>query len=188
MTWSARRAAGVAAALVALGVVALTALEREPAGEPGVVSIDEAGAASVALAATAEAEIRAARARFNQAIAARDTAALATIWSDDVTVIASTGTRIDGRDSYRERFAGYFADRAGYRYRREPERIDVFAAWGVATERGRWRAEWHAADGPIDVGGEYTIQWKSTDAGWLVNAELFTVLHCRGGSYCTARP
>jgi ketosteroid isomerase-like protein len=139
-------------------------------------------------AARSEAEIREKRERFNRAIIARDTTLLALIWTSDVRVIASNGGRIDGRDAYRDRFAGYFAERRGYSYRRDPARVEVFEPWGIAAEHGRWRAEWQAADGPIDVGGEYLMQWVRTDAGWLVQAEMFVPRHCIGGAYCTTLP
>lgn len=135
-----------------------------------------------------EAEIRMKRERFNAAVAARDLDALVPIWTEDVRVITSSGGRIEGRDAYRARFAGYFAEREEYRYRREPERVDVYEPWGVATERGRWRARWRDVDGPIDVGGEYLIQWRQTEDGWFVHAELFAPLHCEGGRYCAERP
>jgi uncharacterized protein (TIGR02246 family) len=136
----------------------------------------------------AEAEIRERREAFNRAIADRDTAALAAIWTDDVDVVTSAGGRISGRDAYRERFASYFENRPGYTYRREPYRVRVHEPWGVATERGRWRARWTEPDGSVDVGGEYLIHWRHTDAGWRVHAEMFAVIHCRGGRYCNERP
>lgn len=137
----------------------------------------------------AEEQIRAKRERFNGAIVARDTAALAAIWTADVRVITSAGTRIEGRDTYRLRFAGYFADRPEYGYRRDPDRIVVYDPWGVAAEHGRWRARWRAADGPVDVGGEYIIQWVHSGTEWFVSAEMFAPPdHCTGGEYCATRP
>jgi ketosteroid isomerase-like protein len=135
-----------------------------------------------------EAEILEKRERFNEAILARDTAALALIWTEDVHVVGSTGGRISGRDAYRERFADYFANRQDYTYRRDPRRVHVREPWGVATEHGEWRARWTDSDGPIDVGGEYLMHWRRTEHGWAVQAEMFAPLHCRGGRYCADRP
>jgi uncharacterized protein (TIGR02246 family) len=165
-----------AAVILTVGYIAILRPDAEPP-------------LTAAVMPSPEEEIRAKRERFNQAIAARDTAALAVIWTPDVRVIGSTGARIDGRDAYRLRFAVYFADRAEYSYRREPERITVYEPWDVAAEHGRWRARWRAADGPIDVGGEYIIHWTRTDGGWFVHAEMFAPPdHCTGGTYCAARP
>lgn len=168
-----RGAAGAALVVVAAAVLA---------------SAVAAGRGASADQGDPEGEIRMKRDRFNAAVAARDLDALVTIWTEDVRVITSSGGRIDGRDAYRARFAGYFAEREEYRYRREPERVDVYEPWGIATERGRWRARWRGADGPIDAGGEYLIQWRHTEDGWLVHAELFAPLHCEGGRYCAERP
>jgi uncharacterized protein (TIGR02246 family) len=198
--------AGSGAANTGSGAVGSGAAESGAVGsgaaESGAVGSGAAGSGAVGSGARAdqppgaeilpggeaEAEIRRKRERFNQAIVARDTAALATIWTEDVHVVASSGARISGRDTYRERFAGYFATRQGYTYRREPQRVHVHEPWGVATEHGEWRARWNEPDGPVDVGGEYMMHWRLTGDGWLVQAEMFAPVHCRGGRFCTDRP
>jgi ketosteroid isomerase-like protein len=160
----------------ALGVVALVAL---------LLALTRPGGGMSA----AETEIRQKRERFNSALVARDTGALAAIWTDDVRVTTSAGARIDGRDAYRERFAGYFANRREYMYHRQPLRIDVYEPWNVAAEHGRWRARWTDTDGPIDVEGEYLIHWRREPDGWFVHSEMFaTPLRCQGGHYCSAAP
>lgn len=131
-----------------------------------------------------DAAIRAARSRFNQAIAAHDVAALDRDWAADIAVITSRGQRLVGREAYRESLAGQFTARPGLVYLRSPSRITVQEAWGTATEEGKWTGRWRDPDGPVAVEGRYVAQWRRENGAWKLSAELFGLTGCRGGKYC----
>ena len=43
-------------------------------------------------------------------------------------------------------------------------------------------------DGRVTIRGRYSAKWRRTDGVWLLEAEVFTPLSCRGSSYCTRPP
>ena len=132
--------------------------------------------------------IRDARARSNTAIAAHDLAGIAREWLDDVHVVASTSAQAAGRDTNRQRMAAQFTNRPDTIYVRRPTTIDVYAPWGVASERGEWTGRWTEPDGVLDIGGTYLAQWRKVNGAWLIQAELFVPTHCGGANYCRTRP
>ncbi|HEX9894677.1 MAG TPA: nuclear transport factor 2 family protein, partial [Gemmatimonadales bacterium] len=113
-----------------------------------------------------ESAIRAARARSNAAIAAHDLDGLARVWMENVHVVTSTGAQEAGRERNRASFAAHFRDRPDVVYVRTPESIDVFAAWDVAAERGRWTGQWTQADGVTRISGTYLAQWRKVKGEW----------------------
>jgi len=133
-----------------------------------------------------EAEIRAARERFNQAIARHDFAHLADDWADSIRVITSRGTATVGRAAYRALFARGVGEHPDERYRRTPATVTVLTAWDMATEAGDWQGEWTDRDGPVRVSGRYLAQWRRLDGRWRLAAESFIAERCVGGRYCRA--
>lgn len=132
--------------------------------------------------------IRAARARSNAAIAAHDLAGIAREWMPDVSVLNSTGKQTNGRDANRANLTRQFELRPDTKYVRTPASIEVFAAWGVAAERGDWVGTWTEPDGPLVIGGTYQAQWRQVGSAWLIAAELFVPTYCSGGAYCVRHP
>src|SRR6267154_2633708 len=74
------------------------------------------------------ADIRAARAEQNQAIAARDFDRVASFWVDDVQVTAGLAFTLRGREAYRRAFASD----SGVVYQREPDKVEVNSRWPIA--------------------------------------------------------
>ncbi len=140
------------------------------------------------LSRAAIALIRAARARSNAAIAVHDLAGIAREWMPEVSVLSSTGKQTSGRAANQANLARQFELRPDTKYERTPDSIDVFAAWGVAAERGDWVGTWTEPDGPLVIGGTYQAQWRLKDGFWLIAAELFVPTYCSGGAYCTRHP
>lgn len=132
--------------------------------------------------------IREARSRSNAAIARHDTAAIAREWMPDVHVVSSTSTQTAGADMNARRMAETFARRPDTRWVRTPDRIEVFAAWDVASERGAWVGTWTEPDGAVRISGTYQAQWRRVDGAWRIQAELFVPLQCTGSAYCGRRP
>jgi ketosteroid isomerase-like protein len=137
---------------------------------------------------TEEGLIREARARSNAAIAAKDPAAIARVWMEDVHVLSSTSAQTAGRAVNQERFVDQFARRPDTVYVRTPVAIDVYPAWNVAAERGEWTGRWTEPDGALTIGGTYLVQWRKVDGQWLIQGELYVPTHCRGSKYCNQRP
>ena len=132
--------------------------------------------------------IRAARARSNAAIAVHDMAGIAREWMPEVSVLSSTGKQTIGHAANLANLARQFELRPDTKYIRTPNSIEVFAAWGVAAERGDWVGTWTEPDGPLVIGGTYQAQWRLKDGVWLILAELFVPTYCSGGAYCTRHP
>lgn len=156
-----------------------------------------AGAVALAMSAVAaarqtgrqdEADIRAARAASNAAIAAHDVAGIARHWAADVHIVTSTSAQGSGREINGQRMAQQFARRADTVYVRTPVTVDVLAAWDVASERGTWTGRWTEPDGVVRIAGTYLAQWRRVAGAWRIQAELFVPTSCTGSSYCAAHP
>jgi hypothetical protein len=98
------------------------------------------------------ADIRAARAQQNQAIAARDFDRVASFWMDDVQLTAGLAFTLRGREAYRRAFS---LD-SGVVYQREPATVEVNSHW------------------------RYSAQWLKQDGRWRIRSELFVALDCSG--------
>ena len=152
---------------------------------PGALAM----AASTAQPASDDAaQIRAARAQSNAAIAAHDVPGIARHWLPDVHIVTSTGAQGTGRDDNGARMAQQFARRPDTVYVRTPVTIDVFDAWQVASERGEWTGRWTEPDGVVDIRGTYLAKWRKVDGGWKIQTEVFVPTSCRGSKYCAAHP
>ena len=158
------------------------------AGVMLVPALEVAMAGGTQGAPSSDAAIRAARAQSNQAIAAHDMAGIARHWMPDVHIVTSTSTQGSGRDVNGRRMAQQFERRPDTVYVRTPSAVDVFPAWGVASERGEWIGRWTEPDGVVQVSGTYLAQWRQVDGTWLIQAEVFVPTACRGSSYCAAHP
>ena len=143
---------------------------------------------AASMAPTDIAEITAARARSNAAIAAHDTVGIAREWMPDVHVVASTSSQRSGADANAVAMQSAFNTRPDTKWVRTPRRIEVFDAWQVASEEGDWVGTWTDADGPVRVGGRYLAQWRHADGRWRIQAEVFVPVTCEGGAYCTRHP
>jgi ketosteroid isomerase-like protein len=135
-----------------------------------------------------DAAIRAARAQSNQAIAAHDIAGISRHWMPDVHIVTSTSAQGSGKVVNGQRMADQFSRRPDTVYVRTPTAVDVFAAWGVASERGEWTGRWTEPDGLVQIRGTYLAQWRKVSGTWLIQAEVFVPTACTGSTYCTARP
>jgi ketosteroid isomerase-like protein len=142
----------------------------------------------VAQGSTDERLIRAARARSNAAIAARDVPAIAREWANDIHVLSSSSNQAAGREANARRFTTQFASRPDTVYVRTPRTIDVYGPWGVAAERGDWTGRWTEPDGALTISGTYLAQWRRIDGRWLIQGELYVPTQCRGSKYCSQRP
>jgi len=123
------------------------------------------------------AQVRAARAAQNTAIAAHDLDRAATYWTEDVVIRSGLGRVVQGRASYRAAMAGD----AETVFRREPDRVDVSdnVKWPLAFESGTWTGRSARDNRPL-IRGRYAAQWIKRDGRWLIRAEVFVALGCSG--------
>lgn len=124
-------------------------------------------------AADPVADIRAARAAYNAAIAARDAAGVRTVLGESYVGIAgSTGEAIIGADAMTDYFARAFKTSGFIGFVRTPDRVTIGTPPQRAVEHGRW-----SGGGTSGVlSGEYFAVWVPTPAGWKLRSESFVTL------------
>ena len=127
--------------------------------------------------------IRSSRSAQNRAMAAGDTAAAATYWTDDVEIRRGLGLLVVGRSAYQQIL---LPDSAAVRngtalwYERNPVSVDVSAQWPLAYEAGEWAAHQGTAAGPVVIRGRYSAQWVKRGSRWLIRGEVYVALSCAG--------
>jgi len=122
--------------------------------------------------------IRAARAAINDAIARRDHAGIGAFFLPTYHVVTARSMQRSGQEQSADSWAVLFARDATATHESIPEEIDVYEEWGMAAERGQWRATLTANDGPMAITGVYAAKWHLTSDGWRLQAEMFTPLRC----------
>jgi ketosteroid isomerase-like protein len=130
--------------------------------------------------------VRAARARWNAALIARDSAALGRLVEDSAVQVSARVTRL-GRAAFLSVFLENMTARPAFRLTYEPVQVTGCEQpmCAVATEWGTWHEEWREAGEPTEVGGTYYAIWRRDAAGhWRIHSEAFATLLCRGSRYC----
>ncbi|HXV63382.1 MAG TPA: nuclear transport factor 2 family protein [Vicinamibacteria bacterium] len=136
---------------------------------------------------TEETRIREARAASNAAIRAHDAERVASSWTEDYSLVASTNLAVTGREANRASFASHFEERPDVVYVRTPREIGLYEPWGMAYEWGDWEGSWTEEEGELRIGGTYLAKWQRVSDRWLIRAEIFVPTHCEGTSYCGER-
>ncbi|WP_439546445.1 DUF4440 domain-containing protein [Sandarakinorhabdus sp.] len=129
--------------------------------------------ASTPAAADAVADIKAARAAYNAAIAARDVAGVRAAFGDGYIGIAgSGGEAIIGADAMTDYFARAFKTPGFLGFVRTPDVVTVAVPPVRAMERGHW------SGGSVSgrFSGEYLAVWVPTATGWKLRSESFVTL------------
>ncbi len=132
----------------------------------------------------AETLIRQNRLASNEAIRAHDTTGIARHWTKDISVVTSRNMHNVGKKQNATAFATEFASRQSLIYIRTPGKIEVSAVAGMAAESGTWVGRWNTGGEAIEVSGSYYAKWIRSGNDWLIRAEVYTLLHCKGGSFC----
>lgn len=143
-----------------------------------------AGVSTITASESPEAQaIRVARTEQNRAIAALDTATVASYWTEDVEIRRGLGALVIGREAYKRLFnpdSGAVARGEELIYQREPTRVEVSAQWPLAYEAGTWVGHLGRADGPAVISGRYGAQWVKRNGRWLIRGEVYVALTCAG--------
>jgi ketosteroid isomerase-like protein len=141
------------------------------------------GVAHSATESPEAAAIRSARVAQNRAIAAGDTAAAATYWTEDVEIRRGLGQLVVGRSAYQRIL---LPDSAAVQrgtaliYERTTSSVDVSTQWPLAYESGEWAAHLGSATGAVVIRGRYGAQWVKRGSRWLIRGEVYVALSCAG--------
>jgi ketosteroid isomerase-like protein len=133
--------------------------------------------AAMPAAADSPDDIRAARARYNAAIATRDADTIRTMFVDDYKGLAGSGGElIAGGDAMAAYFARAFQTPGFRGFVRTPDVVTIATPPDRAMERGHWHGTGTTATGETRVEGEYLAVWVPTPAGWRLRSESFVTL------------
>jgi ketosteroid isomerase-like protein len=131
-----------------------------------------------------EQQIRNNRLSSNIAIKAHDTVGIAKHWASDITVVTSRNSQNIGKKQNADAFANEFKTRDSIIYIRTPSKVDVFFQAGMASESGTWTGKWKNGNESIVVTGTYYGKWIRKGTQWLIRAEVYSPMSCKGDSYC----
>jgi len=131
------------------------------------------------------------RAASNAALAAHNAAAFAQVLKDDATVVAASGTVIQGRAAVQQSIESRWKAQPDLVFVRTPTSIEISRSEPVASERGTWTGHATTPAGPADWRGDYLAVWRKTTSSaglpsWTIASEVFVPLDCTG-SGCAAR-
>lgn len=122
-----------------------------------------------------ELAIRLQRARFNQALADADLAAIGLLLASGVVLVTGTDSAVlSGRKAQLLAWKREFAASDRTIYLRSPETVTLSLIGPVAFEQGAWQGT--AANGDLLASGIYTAKWRLIGADWLIEAELYLTL------------
>lgn len=163
-----------------LGLILVGAACAPGAEAPG----EERASASAAqfIEAPAAAQVRSARAAFNQAIVERDLDVIDALLMPTYHIVTGRSSQDDGHDANVAVWETMFAADTTMLYVRTPREVRVSDTFGLAEELGNWAGNYTANGQPGEASGVYAAKWQlSTDGRWLLQSEVFTTLECSGG-------
>jgi len=138
---------------------------------------------------TSDELIRAARERFNVAIADKDMETIRTLLAPTYHIV--TGRSAQNHGAYEEaaRWAEVFRADPTAVYRRTPREITINEEWGIAEELGNWKGNYTTDETLIHASGVYAAKWQLAEDGeWVLQVEVFTTLTCTGPDSGCVRP
>ena len=129
----------------------------------------------------ADAKNRSARAQFNAAIARKDLAAISGFLAPSYHIVTGRSAQSHGAAAEVDSWRAMFLADPSFVCERTPADIAVNDGWGLAQELGQWVCDYHADREPVRSKGVYAAKWQRAENGvWLLQAEVFTTLECRG--------
>lgn len=124
-----------------------------------------------------QAVIKQARLEQNAAIVRHDLDAIASYWTDDVTICRGLGVQLAGKAAYRKLFEeSPPASKEAIVYERIPTSIEASSVWPLAFESGIWKGHLGSSQGPAVIRGRYSAQWVKRADKWFIRSEVFVAL------------
>ena len=120
--------------------------------------------------------IREVRALSNKALAEKDVEAFVACLMPDVHVVTSANAQLSGRDQQRDYMQQIITKYPDIVFVRSAVSIEVNVETGSAAETGTWKGGWSESGEAVELEGNYFAKWTKTDAGWLIQAEIFVGL------------
>lgn len=138
---------------------------------------------------TSDELIRAARERFNVAIADKDVVAIRTLLAPTYHIVTGRSAQNHGADEEAARWAEVFLADPTAVYRRTPGEITINQDWGLAEELGNWKGSYTTEGTLVQASGVYAAKWQRAEDGeWVLQVEVFTTLTCIGSASGCVRP
>jgi len=121
--------------------------------------------------------------KWVQAVAAKDTAAIANIYAEDADFLAPGAPRASGRTAVRQAWVGLLkAPNLVLTF--EPSKITVASAADIAYETGSYRLGYDlpkpkrvkgkvAKSRRVEDTGKYVVAWKKVKGEWKVQYDIF---------------
>lgn len=152
-----------------------------------VAAQEAPSAAATSARAKDEAQIRARRIAYNEAIAARRPDLMAGYITENMAEMVSSGDVNKGRTPVTADYErGEFKDPDFAGYDGRTDSVEVDSSGVVAAERGHWRAQVSDTDGQlVQIGGAYQAGWIRQDGTWLIRTEAYVVIRCRPVAGCS---
>lgn len=133
--------------------------------------------------------IRAARERFNQAIANKDAIAIQTFFAPTYHIITGRSAQNHGAEEEAKRWADVFRQDSTAIYHRTPREIRVNEDWGLAEELGNWKGSYTAENILVHAAGVYAAKWqRAVNGEWVLQVEVFTTMECSGPESGCVKP
>ena len=133
--------------------------------------------------------IRAARERFNQAIANTDAIAIQTFFAPTYHIVTGRSAQNHGAEEEAKRWADVFRQDSTAIYHRTPREIRVNEDWGLAEELGNWKGSYTAENILVHASGVYAAKWqRAVNGEWVLQVEMFTTLECSGPESGCVKP
>ena len=125
--------------------------------------------------------IRAARERFNKAIAERDVEAIRSVLAPTYHIVTGRSAQNHGADEEAKRWADVFRQDSTAIYVRTPREFHINESWGLAEELGNWNGNYTTENVLVSASGVYAAKWQRTMEGeWVLQVEVFTTMQCDG--------
>jgi ketosteroid isomerase-like protein len=138
---------------------------------------------------TSDEMIRAARERFNIAIADKDVETIRSMLVSTYHIVTGRSAQNHGAEEEMARWSETFRADPTTIYRRTPREITINEDWGLAEELGNWKGSYTVEGTLIHASGVYAAKWqRAEDGAWVLQVEVFTTLTCTGTERGCVRP